>query len=117
MKHNLAALVIFLLGSVVIFRFRFKWMKGIIDNSKIIIEATASRLVLDLVLLSIIVWKYVQIPDGFLGLRGKYLEVGLQTVFMMVIVGADFALRGILRWKFLPPKGSKRGDSPGSKVV
>jgi uncharacterized membrane protein len=113
MKHNLLVLVGLLIVCVLLARIRIKWMKDIPDmsNNKIL-EAIASRIVLDLIFVAIFVWYLVriQIPEDFDPLY-------LRTIFMAAIVIAFFIFWGILRWNFLPPKGSKRKDSNDLKAT
>ena len=109
MKYNLLAIIGLLIVCVLIARIRIKWMKGIPDmsNNKVL-EAIASRIVLDLILVAVFVWGWIRskiIPKEFYPLH-------LRTIIMTAIVIAFFTFWGILRWKFLPPKDNKReGDA------
>ncbi len=108
MKHNLLAIVGLLIVCVLIARIRIKWMKGIPDlsNNKVL-EAIASRIVLDLILVVIVVWDWVriQMPKDIDPVRLKMILVSAITI-------AFFTIYVILRRKFLPPKGNKReGDA------
>ena len=99
MKHNIAALAVFLLGCVAIVFVRPRWIKRIHDTSDPVLDAVASRIVLDLVLAAIFAWEWVRIPEG---LHPIYLKLA----FMTAILFAWYAIRRILRWK-LQKKESK----------
>ncbi len=105
MKHNLLAIIGLLIVCVLIARFRINWMKGIPDlSNKKVLEAIASRIVLDLIVVAVFVWGWIRIKI----IPKEFNPFHLRTIIMTAIVIAFFTIYVILCRKFLPPKDKKR---------
>ena len=109
MKPIIFSLVVFALACALLIRFRINWMKGIPDlSNKKVLEAIASRMVLDIIFATLFAWPIFRLPVNIDIFTMKWII----SIFMTAIFIIFFTIYLILRRKFLPPKGNKReGDA------
>jgi hypothetical protein len=110
LSPNLLPLILFLIGSTIVIPIRMKWMSRIAERSEPAIDAIAGRITVDLVILSIIVWKYVRLPEHLYGLW-------LQVIFVAAIVLVHQTIFRVLRRKNRAPHNTVTDPQIGSKRI
>ncbi len=88
---------------VILILFRINWMKDIPDlTNKKVLEAASSRIVLDIVYVTLFAWPIFRLPFD-LDFMTMYR---ILWSFMLGLTVLFFLIYNILRWKFVTSKGN-----------
>lgn len=103
MKPIIFSLVVFALACAVLIRIRINWMKGIPDlSNKKVLEAIASRMVLDIIFATLFAWPIFRLPVNIDIFTMKWIILIFMTAIFIVFLTAW----GILRIKYKRPGSS-----------